>query len=73
MNEAGKLLIIGGCLLIVAGLVCLSGFGRHWFGRLPGDLHFTRGNFSVHFPLATCLLVSALLSLIFWLVGKWKS
>jgi len=47
-----------------------SGFGRGWLGRLPGDIHYTRGNASFHFPIVTCLLFSVLLSVIMWLLRK---
>jgi Protein of unknown function (DUF2905) len=70
MNELGKLMVIAGVMLIIAGAICWSGFGRHWLGRLPGDINYTRGNFSVHFPLVTCILVSLILSLIFWIFRK---
>lgn len=64
MNDLGKIMVAVGLLLTVGGLLVWSGFGRGWFGRLPGDLHYTRGNFSFHFPLVTCLLVSVVLSLL---------
>ena len=47
-----------------------SGFGRSWLGRLPGDLHYTRGNFSFYFPLVTCLILSLVLTLLLWLFRK---
>ncbi len=64
MNDLGKIMVAVGLLLTVGGLLVWSGLGRAWFGRLPGDLHYTRGNFSFHFPLVTCLLVSVVLSLL---------
>ena len=41
-----------------------SGVGRGWFGRLPGDIHYTRGNFSFRFPVVTCLLLSVVLTIL---------
>jgi hypothetical protein len=41
-----------------------------WLGRLPGDITFKRDNFSFYFPLGTCLLLSAILSFIMWLLRK---
>jgi hypothetical protein len=41
-----------------------------WLGSLPGDLHFTKGNFSFYFPPMTCLLISAILTLVLWLFKK---
>jgi membrane protein implicated in regulation of membrane protease activity len=62
--------------LIVLGLVILA-LGLLWpvltrlgFGRLPGDIVIQRGNFSFYFPLATCILVSVLLSVVFWLFNR---
>jgi hypothetical protein len=67
MTELGKSLILLGALIALAGIVLVSGFGRDWLGRLPGDLRFTRGPVKVYFPLVTCLLLSLLLSLLAWL------
>ena len=41
-----------------------------WLGRLPGDIHIKRDNFSFYFPLATCLLLSAILTFIMWLFRR---
>ena len=70
MTEFGKFLVIAGLTLTIVGLLLWSGFGRSWLGRLPGDIHYTRHNFSFHFPIVTCLLLSLLLSLILWLFRK---
>ena len=70
MNDAGKLLVAAGLILAAVGALLWSGFGRGWLGRLPGDIHFTRGNFSFHFPLVTCLLASLLLTFLLWLFRK---
>jgi hypothetical protein len=64
MNDLGKLLVIVGIMLVVAGLVIWSGVGRGWFGRLPGDIHYTRGNFSFQFPVVTCVLLSIILTIL---------
>jgi len=70
MNELGKMLVIGGVFMTVVGVVLWSGVGKSWLGRLPGDINYTRGSFSVHFPVVTCLIVSALLTLLMWLFRK---
>jgi hypothetical protein len=70
MNEMGKLLVLLGLLLVVVGVLLWSGVGRGWFGHLPGDIHYARGNFSFHFPLLTCLLLSVVLTLLLWLLRK---
>jgi hypothetical protein len=67
----GRALIVMGIVLIIAGVFFTVG-GRLPFrlGRLPGDF-IVRGKHSVfYFPLATCILVSAVLSLVFWLFRR---
>lgn len=70
MPDLGKFLVIAGLLIAAVGALLWSGIGRGWLGRLPGDIHYTRDNFSFHFPIVTCLLLSALLSLLLWLFRK---
>ena len=70
MNDIGKMLVIGGCVMIVVGLAFWSGIGKSWFGRLPGDIHYTKENFSFHFPIVTCLIVSVVLTILSWLIRK---
>jgi hypothetical protein len=70
MNELGKLLVVVGLVLVVAGVLLWSGLGRGWLGRLPGDIHYSRGNFTFYFPLMTCVVVSLILTLVIWLLRK---
>lgn len=70
MNELGKFLVIVGLLIAAAGAILWLGFGRAWLGRLPGDIHFSKGNVHFYFPVVTCLILSVLLTLIMWLVRK---
>jgi hypothetical protein len=70
MNELGKVLVVIGLLIAGVGVLIWSGFGRGWMGRLPGDINYSRPNFSFHFPLMTCLLISLVLSLLLWLIRK---
>jgi uncharacterized protein YybS (DUF2232 family) len=70
MTDLGKFLVVMGLLLAVVGVVLWSGIGKGWLGRLPGDIHYTKGNFSFHFPIVTCLLLSLLLTIILWLFRK---
>jgi len=67
---SGKLLIATGLALIVAGLLLESKGGIPFLGRLPGDIHIERENFSLFLPLGSCLLISALVSLIMWLFRR---
>ena len=68
--EIGKLLFILGLAIAGLGLLIWSGFGRGWIGQLPGDVHVNRSNFSFHFPIVTCLLISAILTFLLWLFRK---
>jgi hypothetical protein len=70
MTDLGKFLVVMGLLLVAVGSLLWSGIGKGWLGRLPGDIHYTRGNFSFHFPIVTCLLLSLLLTIILWLFRK---
>ena len=70
MNEVGKFLVLIGALLVAVGALIWSGIGKGWLGHLPGDIHFSRGNFSFHFPLMTCLLLSLFLTIILWLFRR---
>ena len=64
-----RVLIILGLVLVVAGLAWpfVSKLG---LGRLPGDFHIEREGFSLYLPLTTGLIVSAVISLILWLLRK---
>jgi hypothetical protein len=70
VNELGKFLVIAGLLIAAAGALLWSGFGKGWLGRLPGDINYAKGNFSFHFPIITCLLVSLVLTLLLWLFRR---
>jgi hypothetical protein len=70
MNEMGKCLMVAGLLLVAVGALLWSGVGKGWLGRLPGDINYSKGDFSFHFPLMTCLVLSAILTLLLWLFRK---
>lgn len=70
MNDIGKLLIVFGLLIAVVGVILLLAGRLPWLGRLPGDIHIQRGNWTFYFPLTTSLLVSVVLTLIFWVMGR---
>jgi hypothetical protein len=69
-NELGKFFIISGLLLVGVGLFLSFGGKFNLLGRLPGDIRIDRESFSFFFPLGTCLLISLLLSLLFWLFRR---
>jgi hypothetical protein len=70
MNDLGKLLFITGLVLAVVGLLLWTGVGKGWIGQLPGDINYTKGNFSFYFPLVTCIVLSLLLTFLLWLFRK---
>jgi Protein of unknown function (DUF2905) len=70
MNDVGKILMAFGLLIALAGVVLVLVGRVPWVGRLPGDIHIQRGNFTFYFPLSTSLLLSVVLTLIFYLVGR---
>lgn len=66
----GKLLMVFGSILFVAG-VCLFFLPKvPLFGHLPGDIVIRRRNLTFYFPLATSLVLSAGLTLVFWLFSR---
>ncbi|MBV8070548.1 MAG: DUF2905 domain-containing protein [Acidobacteriaceae bacterium] len=69
--QLGRLLIMLGLLLVGVGVVVLLA-GRYNlpFGRLPGDIVYRGKNSTVYFPWVTCLLISALGTLILWLLNR---
>jgi hypothetical protein len=73
MTDMGKLLIFFGFLLLVAGVVlALLGRTSLPLGRLPGDIVYRGKNTIFYFPLATSILVSVLLSLVLYVVGRFR-
>ena len=70
MSGLGRLLIILGLIIVAAGIIISFAPRIPWLGRLPGDIYIKKENFSFYFPLATCILLSLLLSLILWLFRR---
>lgn len=68
--NVGKVLIAFGLLIVLAGVVLVLVGRVPWLGRLPGDIHVQRGNFTFYFPLATSLLLSVVLTLILYFLGR---
>jgi branched-subunit amino acid ABC-type transport system permease component len=73
MSDLGKLLIVLGVLLVVIGVVLIL-FGRTNLpiGRLPGDILYRGKNTTFYFPLATSILVSVVLTLLLYVIGKFR-
>ena len=70
MEGMGKLLILTGFILIILGLFLVFSGRISYLGKLPGDIRVERENFVFYFPLATCILLSILLTLILNLVMR---
>jgi len=73
MTDLGKALILFGLMLAVVGLVLMA-FGRMNFplGRLPGDIVYRGKNTTLYFPIVTSVVVSVLLSIVLYVVGRWR-
>jgi len=73
MSELGKVLIGFGLVLVVAGgVVMLLGRTNLPLGRLPGDIVYRGRNTTFYFPLMTSVVVSVVLSIVMYLVGRWR-
>ena len=70
INGIGKSLILVGILFIVIGGVFLLAQRFPLIGKLPGDIYIKRENFSFYFPITTCIIISAILSVVFFFLGK---
>ena len=66
----GRSLIIIGVVFIAVGLFFTLGGKIPWLGRLPGDIAVTKKNFTFYFPITTCILISIVLSFIFFLFTR---
>lgn len=72
VQPLGRTLLLMGLLLSALGAVLLWGPKVPWLGRLPGDIAIRRGHFSCYFPLATSVLLSAILSAGLWLISRFR-
>ena len=70
MPDLGKVLFVAGLVIAAIGLLIWAGVGRGWFGQLPGDINVSRPNFNFHFPIVTCLIISAILTFLMWLFRR---
>ena len=73
VRELGKVLLLLGIILVAGGALLLVGAKPPLrLGHLPGDMDFRGRNTTFYFPLVTCLLLSAVLTLVFWLVSWFR-
>lgn len=71
MADLGKLLLaLGGMIILLGGVLLLAGRFNLPLGRLPGDIVYRGKNTVFYFPLTTCIVISVVLSLLFWLFGR---
>jgi len=70
MPPAARLLVALGLALVAIGLAIWLLPGAAWLGRLPGDLRIERPNLRIYVPLTTSLVVSLVLSALFWLLSR---
>ncbi len=70
MTDVGKGLVVFGLAIAAVGALLMLVGRVPWIGRLPGDIYIERGSWTFYFPLATCLLLSLVLTLVFWLLGR---
>ena len=73
MSELGRVFIVLGGVLILAGVLLLA-FGRLHLpmGRLPGDIIYRGKHTTFYFPVATSILLSVLLTLVLYIIGRWR-
>ncbi|GEL77472.1 DUF2905 domain-containing protein [Tenuibacillus multivorans] len=62
----GKIIIFTGVVLIIIGLAW------NFIGKLPGDITFKKGNTTIYFPIVTSIVISIILSLIFFIIGRFR-
>lgn len=70
LRPVGKILIFAGIMLIFIGIILIWGGKIPLLGKLPGDIHIKRDNFQFYFPLATCLLLSLIITIIIALLRR---
>lgn len=70
MNEIARFLIVFGCVLLAAGGLLLVLGKIPGIGKLPGDMIIKREGFTLYFPIATSILLSIILSLIFNFINR---
>ena len=73
MGELGRILIVLGAILVLAGVVLVTvGRLNLPLGRLPGDIVYRGKNTTVYFPVATCVVVSVVLTIVLYVVGRMR-
>lgn len=68
----GKIIIYAGIVLIIIGILVQISPKISFLGKLPGDMYFKRENFSFYFPLTTSIIISLILSVVFYLISRFR-
>ncbi len=71
MSDIGKMLIFFGVIMVIIGGLIII-FGRMGLGRLPGDIVIQKKNFTFVFPLASCIIISVILTVIMWIIFRFR-
>ena len=72
MGEMAKIIIVIGVVLVIVGLVMLFLQKIPFLGKLPGDILVKKENFTFFFPFATSIIISIIVSLILYLISKFR-
>ncbi len=72
LQPFGKILIITGIIIVVIGIIFMFGDKIPFLGKLPGDITIKKENFTFYFPIVSSIIISILLSLIFYFISKMK-
>jgi hypothetical protein len=70
VSDLGRTLIVIGLVMALVGVVLVAAGRVPWIGRLPGDISIQRGNWTFYAPLGTSILLSVVLTLVLWLIGR---
>ena len=70
MQDLGKMVLILGLVLVIAGAILWKTGGLGGLGQLPGDVFVKKGNSTFYFPIVTCIIISLVLTLLSWLFRK---
>lgn len=66
----GRIIILIGVIVVIIGILVSTGAKIPYLGRLPGDIHIKRDNFTFYFPIATSVILSIIASVILYLIGR---
>ena len=72
MQPMGRFLVIAGLALVAVGGLLMASDRIPFLGKLPGDITIKRENFEFHFPITTSVLISVIISLVFWILSQFK-